>query len=525
MLNQLIWTLADEGQFDRARAAGAELIGLVSELTSPGDWRIDATRLALDRVESIARFDPQRKAVARLRKLREDAIKLDEGGEPRRCIPLYEEALKLERDTFGHDSIAYATLARDLGRNYQRLVQYDRAEPLLRESVTVLEPLVKERSPVLVRNLGALCAYLLERLRYDEAEKLLQRAMSICERIGDARTLEYAELQTHLAWVVHRHHKDYARAEKMYEEAQKLRRSLGGEETVEYADSLTFLSWLARERGDLAKAETLQRAAVDILRKKADGDIALNQLGGVLSQRGNTAGAVALLREIISLRQERYGRSSPRTRQSLDDLAKMLAVLATKQENAQDWAAATRARGEVIAILIELKGPDDSGTTDARLALDRLDRLAQMSVDDRARIATADRLVREARDCEKARDYAGAIQKQEQATKTFALLLGESSRDYAMALGWLGRFHRVSGDLAGAEPIVRNVLEWWGKVVGLRHPLYADAVDHLLTIKIRRGDWDGAESVGRQLVQLRETTQKPSSDLVSRARPAGRRDD
>ena len=71
-------------------------------------------------------------------------------------------------------------------------------------------------------------------------------------------------------------------------------------------------------------------------------------------------------------------------------LADALAAWAGTQEKAQRWDAARKAREEVVALRIERFGEQDYRVTDARIALDDIDRLSKFDPKKRAALAKAD---------------------------------------------------------------------------------------------------------------------------------------
>jgi CHAT domain-containing protein/tetratricopeptide (TPR) repeat protein len=523
LLEQWTWSLVDEGDLDRARAAAEEALTLAADVYGAADWRVTSLRLNRDQVDAIAKLDPGRRADSlAARRLAREAGRLERDGRLLEAIPLLTQSLEKEEGTLGKTR-GYATLARWLGYSLHRVADYPRAERLLRDSLATVEPWAGDNHPDLALSLNALGVYLLERQRYEEAEPLYRRALAVSERVGNKNTLEHAWLLTQLGWIEHKLRSNFDEAESLYTQSRDLRLSLVGDRHPDYADSLTYFATLARDREDYATAEALFAQAERIMSTtlpESDTNYinALNDLGVTRSRRNDAAGAVTLLRRIIAIRERAHGRTSVRTRESLGNLAKMLNELGAQQVQAGQFPAAVAARSEAIAVLLELHDPHDWRVTDARLALARTHRIAAMTEEQRGRLAQAERWVQEGRRLEKLRDYGGAADVGARALEALHDLFGDRDREYVLELGWQARYLRLAGDFERAQPLIRRGAELARDLFGVAHPLYADAVSHRITVAVGLGDLDGAESLAQELVQCREFTEGRESARAAQAR-------
>ena len=104
-----------------------------------------------------------------------------------------------------------------------------------------------------------------------------------------------------------------------------------------------------------------------------------------LRSEGKLPEAIAAAEKMLALERQLFGDVHPKVAGSLQ-------FLAVVHEAREDFAAARKARQEVLAIQTKLLGARHWQVTDARLALEGVERLARLAPADRRRLAEAGQL-------------------------------------------------------------------------------------------------------------------------------------
>jgi CHAT domain-containing protein/tetratricopeptide (TPR) repeat protein len=254
--------------------------------------------------------------------------------------------------------------------------------------------------------------------------------------------------------------------------------------------------------------------------------------------------AIAAAEKMLAIERQVFGAVH-------EELVGSLQFLAELHEAREDFAAARKARQEVLAIQMKLLGQRHWQVTDARLALEGVERRAQLAPDDRRRLAEATELqgrvvqlyqqgkvqqalpvaqkvlaIRKQVLGERDLDYAttlsdlaslyfaqGVYAKAEplycQARDTFKQVLGERHPDYATSLHNLAGLYYKQGDYAKAEPLCRQALEIRKEVLGAHHPDYAISLDNLAGLYKAQGEYAQAEPLCRQALEIRKQVLGP----------------
>ncbi len=205
-----------------------------------------------------------------------------------------------------------------LGQTYQRLGAFDKAQPLLEESVRAGRELVArgigvpaEQASRLARSLQELAVLFRERGDVATSVPMLEEVLALQRQAhGDEHPL-VATAMNELGRSL-RPLGQYERAEALFRDSLAMRRKLFGEVHQDTTTSLTDLATMLRQRGDLAGAEDLLRQSLEIDRKLFGPrhlNVAnmLNNVAVLVSERGNQAEAERLLRESLSITREVLG--------------------------------------------------------------------------------------------------------------------------------------------------------------------------------------------------------------------------
>jgi CHAT domain-containing protein/tetratricopeptide (TPR) repeat protein len=177
------------------------------------------------------------------------------------------------------------------------------------------------------------------------------------------------------------------------------------------------------------------------------------------------------------------------------NLGQRLAVAYEQQAN---FPAAKKHRQQVVAIQTQLHGKGHWQVTDARLALEHVERLARLDPKERARLQEALALNRRVLQLWRAGQPHEALRPARQAAGICRLVLGERHPIYAANLYNLARLYQDQGEYGKAELLYRQALDVRKQVLGERHPLYAMSLNNLAEVYKAQGDYAQAEPLYRQ---------------------------
>src|SRR5262249_16484064 len=172
----------------------------------------------------------------------------------------------------------------------------------------------------------------------------------------------------------------FDRAQPVLVQAAEVRRQALGEAHHDHIRSLITLGSLYQARGQYPKAEALYQRSLNSLTTwgKQDPKLAKTLRNEVMGYRrkererswaaakrlwdtGLRAGAVGAAEKVLAIERDLFGKAHP-------DLVDTLEMLAGVYAEREDFAAARKARQEVLAIQTQLHGVRDWRVTNARRA-------------------------------------------------------------------------------------------------------------------------------------------------------------
>jgi tetratricopeptide (TPR) repeat protein len=233
-------------------------------------------------------------------------------------------AERMSRDLSGQDEVR-AEVSTVIGRVYLRLGLYEKAQPLLEQSLELGRQTVGPEHVSIAQTLNDLGVLHRERGNVAAAQPLLEESLAMRRHLLGSVDKDVAVTLVELARVLRDRGLD-AKAEPLAREALAIRRQVFGEVHRETATSLNELALLLFGRGDLDGAEPLFRENLATNIKVLGPDhpsvaVSMGNVALVLDAKGDAAGAEKLYREDLEIVRKSLGQSHPTYAQALNNLA------------------------------------------------------------------------------------------------------------------------------------------------------------------------------------------------------------
>jgi eukaryotic-like serine/threonine-protein kinase len=361
-------------------------------------------------------------------------------------------------ERLGSQPATQAQLFDVIGRVYQNLGEYARAQLFLERALALRRRTLGARHPATAESLDHVAGLLLVRGQYAAAESLYREALALQRAaLGEPHATIARTLAGLGSLLQERGH--YAGAERLAREALAMRRELYGGQHPEVAQSLSSLAVTLQLQGRYAEAEALFRDAL-AMRRRLFGDehpevaTAMSNLGLLLIQRGELAPADSLYRASLALRRRMLGNDHP-------DVAASVGLLGVLLRREGDIVGAESTYHAAIALIRRSLGPDHPNLAHS------LNGLA-LVLRDKGDLRGADSLYREVL----------AIRRR---------ALGDEHPAIATSLYQLGVLRQEEGDVSAAESLLVQSLQMRRKLLGDSHPHVAESARQLVLLYERSG--------------------------------------
>jgi tetratricopeptide (TPR) repeat protein/CHAT domain-containing protein len=221
-----------------------------------------------------------------------------------------------------------------------------------------------------------------------------------------------------------------------------------------------------------------------------------------LRSQGKLPEAIQAAEAMLAIEREVLGGAS-------EDAIGSLELLARLHQDREDWAAARKAREEVLKLRSTTLPKDDWRVGDARLALDNIETVAKLSDRDRRRLGEADRLVQQVEELHARGKYSEAMRPARQALAIREALLGERHPDLAGGLNNLGVLLQNQGDYGEARGYLRRALEMDQALYPKEryrqgHPALAAELANLGNLLQDQGSYVEAREYYQRALEMRE---------------------
>ncbi len=335
----------------------ADFLVELFEVSDPGEARGESVtaREILDRGAERIGSELTDEPEVQARLLRTLGKVYDALGLYEKAVPLLEQSLARREVLLGADHLEVAESLHDLGDLYRKQARYAEAEPLLVRAIEVRERALGPESPELARSLVNLAVLYENHGRYAEAAPLFERALSIQEHAVGAEAVDLAATLQNLA-ILQAKQARHAEAEGLFRRVLEIQeRELGADHpTVGTAYNNLAIAFKLQEKYE--EAAPLYQRALEI-RQRALGpehpSVAdtLNNLGNLHQERGDLARAEPFYRDALRIYESAHGPGHPAVARTLDNLAQLF----VKQ---RQWREAETTYRRALALRQDALGED-----------------------------------------------------------------------------------------------------------------------------------------------------------------------
>ncbi|MFQ5805045.1 MAG: tetratricopeptide repeat protein [Phycisphaerae bacterium] len=421
-----------------------------------------------------------------------------------------------------------AAVMNTIGNVYANLDAYDEAERLLQRALEIRRQTFGDEHPDVAASLQSLGHLFMKKGDYARAEPSMRDALAMRRRLLGEEHQKIAASLDGLG-TLYTHMGDYARAETYYEQALDMYRKVLGPGHLFVAMSLANRATILHSQGQYVAAEPVYREALELLRA-AQGDehpdvaTVMQNLAVLLQTQDEFEEAETLLRKALDLRVRLYGEEHRAVAQSLHNLAHLVT-------GRGDFEDARPLYEQALAIRRRVLGGDHPKVAET---LNDLAYLYYVGGD----FARAEPLFREAQAIERTRypeghpslalklhnlasvyaaqgRYADAQEMFREALEMRRRRLGDRHPDTAETLNNLGGLLYLLGNLAEAEPLLREALEIRRETFGNEHQTVAATCNSLGAVLREKGEYDAGETLLRKSLQTRQKIFPPSHPALA----------
>lgn len=236
-----------------------------------------------------------------------------------------ELRLNLSRNLFKNDNPVLENSINNMAVFYDATGNYEKAEPLFKESLDMSRRLFKDDNPDLATSINNMAVFYYERGKYAEAEPMYREALEMRRRLFKGDNPELAASISNMAYFFNGRGK-FVEAEPLFVEALKMRRIIFKGDHLDLAASINNLAAFCGNRGRYAEAEPLYKEALDMYRRLFKGDhqdlaICINNMAFFYDGRGRYYEAEPLYKEALEMRRRLFKEDNHELAESINNLA------------------------------------------------------------------------------------------------------------------------------------------------------------------------------------------------------------
>jgi CHAT domain-containing protein/tetratricopeptide (TPR) repeat protein len=439
---------------------------------------------------------------AELRTRIEAAETLRRQGKTDAAITAYREALTLAFRTYGtKDDLRTVPLRISLAELYMAREQYDHAELCYRQVLAIRKDKLQPDDSNLAESFDTLGDFYRFRGEFGQAETHYQQSLAIHQ--GRKKALAIARSLRRLAGL-HIDRGEFARAEALDRQAVQLLEKERQTNPQELARALNNLAAVRKARGDFREAEELVQKALGLLQQGPNANQRLvaqnlNNLGELYHLTGRYDEAETNYRNALQLQEAKLGVGHPEFAQTQGNLG----MLALKRG---DLVEAERLLERSLKVLQDRRGLKHFEVAQG------LNNLAQL------RKATG--------------QFKQAEELYTESLKIRQATLGAEHPEVAASLNSLANLHFARSRYQEAEPLYRECLRIREAKLGKTHQAVAETANNLGILDTALGRYEEAERLLDRALEIRRQRLGKShpevaqtlSDLAVLARVRGQHD-
>ncbi|HEV2970683.1 MAG TPA: CHAT domain-containing tetratricopeptide repeat protein [Pirellulales bacterium] len=237
--------------------------------------------------------------------------------------------------------------------------------------------------------------------------------------------------------------------------------------------------------------------------------IVVQNLESVYEDLKDFDNAVPAQRQVLALIGKTLGEKHADYLDSWVHFDNLLTENYQQHESHAEWDAARASLMELLVLRSRRYGAGDQRTTEVRLQLGYLAKLANLSEQDRRRLVEAKQLMEKVQALGAEGKYDEAIPRGERALEINRQLLGTTDVRTGDAANWLGWLYDRKGDAARAESLYREALAGFKIELGPKHASCQSCWMHLNELLAKdaasqenRGDWEAARKSLAERLEL-----------------------
>jgi len=432
-------------------------------------------------------------------------------------------ARKIEADASLTPAVR-ARLLRTLAAVYQNLGNFDRADELIQEALSMMDGAAGVSTTDRYSALVTLSDIRNKQGRHEEALETLARAIDMGESEFGRRSLPIAKALSRLAYIQYRLG-DYDAMKRAAEDSLTIRESLLPENDASLASAHNMLGMYYRLTGNLAEAEKHYATILQIQDAQPErNDLAyagtLHNLGLVQNDIGNYEAAADSYRRSIALRRKAAGESDPYLPYALYSLAHTMVQMgrfaeaqALFQEQLPLQIASTGENHDMVAYALVGHGHllADMGATElAAASFERAMAIYESIGADPEGPEQAAALIGLAKVARARGDLQAAEAHLERAVRIRSTQMGEAAVPTQAARITLADLYLKMDRRDDARSALATVLDEMRRQGDDQHPVYAKALTLLARIELADGNGDMAIDELESAIEL--TAPKIGSD-------------
>lgn len=227
--------------------------------------------------------------------------------------PLLEKCWSLAKTTLDTNSIAFASIANNLGEVYYATGSPQKSLNLFEKATEIARKDKKYQKEYV--NYARNCCTVLSKIgEFDKARNLYDEILTIDAQIYGKESIEYSKTLNGLG-VLNVRSAQYLRAKDNFEEAVRIRQKLLGEKSELYINSLSNLATVYTRMGDYIKAEKLYnidlRVTEEVSGRASDNfATSLSNLALIYTYNQKYYKAEVMLKEALEIRKQTRGEQS-----------------------------------------------------------------------------------------------------------------------------------------------------------------------------------------------------------------------